>query len=124
MFSKRLAEIRKKRGLSQYELADRLGFSRGQISNYEQGKREPDHETLTKIADFFDVSIDYLLGRTDDPTMNRTNHNEEIDLKEALTKEEKRAHWGGRELTEEERKLIQRIIQAAIEREESATHTD
>jgi len=67
MFSKRLADLRKKRGLSQYELAKRLGCTRGQIGNYEQGTREPDHEMLTKIADFFDVSVDYLLGRTDDP---------------------------------------------------------
>lgn len=67
MFGKRLADLRKKRGLSQYELAERLGFTRGQIANYEQGKREPDHDTLMKIADFFDVSIDYLLGRTNIP---------------------------------------------------------
>ena len=65
MFSKRLADLRKKRGLSQYELAKRLGCTRGQIGNYEQGTREPDHEMLTKIANFFDVSVDYLLGRTD-----------------------------------------------------------
>ena len=67
MFGKRLASIRKKRGLSQYQLADKLGFSRGQIANYEQGKREPDYQTLIKIAEFFDVSTDYLLGATDNP---------------------------------------------------------
>ena len=65
LFAKRLSELRKAKGLSQYELADRLGFSRGQLANYEQGKRQPDHEVLGQLADFFEVSTDYLLGRTD-----------------------------------------------------------
>jgi len=63
MFSKNLVRLRKQANLTQYELAERLGFSRGQIANYEQGKREPDYEILGIIADFFDVSIDDLLGR-------------------------------------------------------------
>lgn len=63
MFNKKLIELRKNLKLSQYELAERLGFSRGKLANYEQGTRQPDFETLEKIADFFDVTIDYLLGR-------------------------------------------------------------
>ncbi|CAH0122594.1 hypothetical protein PAE9249_05166 [Paenibacillus sp. CECT 9249] len=66
MFARRLAELRNSRHLTQYELADRLQFSRAQIGNYEQGTREPDFQTLIIFADFFDVSVDYLLGRTDD----------------------------------------------------------
>lgn len=62
-FSKKLVEFRKKRGLTQYTLAEALGFSRGLISNYEQGRREPDYNTLKVFADFFDVSTDELLGR-------------------------------------------------------------
>lgn len=65
MFGKRLAELRNQKELSQYELADRLNLSRTQLANYEQGKREPDFETLVLLADFFEVSLDYLLGRTD-----------------------------------------------------------
>ncbi|SDE48767.1 Transcriptional regulator, contains XRE-family HTH domain [Paenibacillus sp. UNCCL117] len=65
MFGKRLAEVRTNKGLSQYELAERLGFSRAQIANYEQGTREPDFHTLIVFADFFEVSLDYLLGRTE-----------------------------------------------------------
>ena len=63
MFSKNLVKLRKQANLTQYELAERLSFSRGQVANYEQGKREPDYEILGIIADFFDVSIDELLGR-------------------------------------------------------------
>lgn len=66
MLGLRLANMRKKNKMTQQELADKLGFSRGQLANYEQGQREPDYDTLQKIADFFEVSTDYLLGRTDD----------------------------------------------------------
>ncbi|KPV41990.1 helix-turn-helix domain-containing protein [Alicyclobacillus ferrooxydans] len=61
-FGDRLARLRKNKGLSQYELADRLGFSRGKLANYEQGQREPDYATLKQLADFFEVTTDYLLG--------------------------------------------------------------
>jgi HTH-type transcriptional regulator, competence development regulator len=63
MLGETIAKLRKEKGLSQYELADRLGFSRGKLSNYEQGSRQPDYDTLKKIADYFEVSIDFLLGR-------------------------------------------------------------
>lgn len=68
MLKERLVILRTNKGLSQYELAKVLSLSRGQISNYELGTRQPDYETLAKIADYFNVSTDYLLGRTDDPT--------------------------------------------------------
>ncbi len=64
IFAKRLAELRKEYNLSQNALASKLGYSRGQIGNYELGSREPDFSTLIKIADFFNVSIDYLIGKT------------------------------------------------------------
>ncbi|PEO55590.1 transcriptional regulator [Bacillus toyonensis] len=63
MLGKKIAELRKNQKLSQYDLAERLGFSRGKLANYEQGQREPDYDTLKKIADYFEVSTDYLLGR-------------------------------------------------------------
>ncbi len=61
MFKKRLVKLRIDKGLSQYDLANALGLSRGQISNYELGTRHPDYETLAKIAAYFEVSTDYLL---------------------------------------------------------------
>ncbi|MEK3955407.1 helix-turn-helix domain-containing protein [Psychrobacillus sp. FSL K6-1464] len=61
MFGKNLAKLRKVKKLSQYDLAERTGLSRGQIANYEQGTRQPDFETLLNFADFFGVSTDYLL---------------------------------------------------------------
>lgn len=63
MFGKRLAELRNNKGISQYELASQMNLSRGQIANYEQGTREPDFATLIALADYFEVSLDSLLGR-------------------------------------------------------------
>ncbi|NFL87378.1 helix-turn-helix transcriptional regulator [Clostridium botulinum] len=73
-FKERLVTLRKEKDLTQYDLATQLGFSRGQIGNYEQGSREPDQETLLKIAKFFNVSSDYLLGISD--KRNYTDDNE------------------------------------------------
>jgi len=64
IFGENLAKLRKEKKLSQYELAEKMNFSRGKIANYEQGTRQPDFETLQMFADFFDVTTDYLLGRT------------------------------------------------------------
>lgn len=65
MFGKRLAALRKQKGMSQYDLAGQLDLSRGQLSNYELETREPDFETLRRITNYFDVSADYLLGFSD-----------------------------------------------------------
>lgn len=63
-FAQRLVSLRKERKFSQNALALALGYSRGQIANYELGSREPDFSTLIRIAEYFDVSIDYLIGRS------------------------------------------------------------
>ncbi|HHV79055.1 MAG TPA: helix-turn-helix transcriptional regulator [Firmicutes bacterium] len=66
-FASRLKELREAKGFSQRELAKLLVIAPSTLAMYELGQREPDFEIATKIADFFDVSVDYLLGRTDDP---------------------------------------------------------
>lgn len=67
----RLKEIRKAKGISQLKLAMELNTSQNTISRYETGEREPGLVELINIADYFDVSIDYLLERTDDPKIDR-----------------------------------------------------
>lgn len=59
-----LASLRKERGILQKEVATYLNVTVATISNYEKGVHAPDYETLIKLADFFDVSTDYLLRRT------------------------------------------------------------
>ena len=62
MFQERLKELRNEKGLSQTELAKELKVSQRSISSWETGFRQPDFETLRLIAEYFDVSTDYLLG--------------------------------------------------------------
>ncbi len=59
----RLKELRKKRKISQLKLAMDLNMNQNTISRYENLEREAYYKTLVKLADYFDVSIDYLLGR-------------------------------------------------------------
>ena len=63
-----LKELRAEKGLTQTELAKALGITRSRLSMYETGDREPDFETLELFADFFNVDVDYLLGRTEKTT--------------------------------------------------------
>ncbi|HML38524.1 MAG TPA: helix-turn-helix transcriptional regulator [Bacillota bacterium] len=63
MYNLRL--LREEKKLSQQKLANEFGVAQSQIQNYETGGYQPDIETLKKYADFFDVSVDFLLGRTD-----------------------------------------------------------
>ena len=65
----RLKELRKSKGISQLALATDLNANQNTISRYETGEREPGIMELIKIADYFHVSIDYLVGRTNDPRM-------------------------------------------------------
>lgn len=67
----RLKELRKSKNISQIKLAIDLNTNQNTISRYESGEREADYATLIAIADYFNVSIDYLLYRTDNPTINK-----------------------------------------------------
>ena len=62
----RLKELRKSRKISQLKLALDLNMNQNSVSRYENLERQADYETLIRFADYFHVSLDYLLGRTDD----------------------------------------------------------
>ena len=66
----RLKELRQQRHISQLKLAMDLGLNQNSISRYETGEREADYKTLIAFADYFNVSLDYLLERTDEPKIN------------------------------------------------------
>ncbi len=61
----RLAELRKERGLTQRQFAEKFGISGGNVCDYEKGRIEPSISRMIEFADFFEVSLDYLLGRSD-----------------------------------------------------------
>jgi transcriptional regulator with XRE-family HTH domain len=67
LMGERLAELRKDQGLTQKELADILGVDYRSYGNYERGENEPRDEVKLKIARYFNVSLDYLLGLTRQP---------------------------------------------------------
>lgn len=64
LLAERIKELREKKDLSQKQLAGILHISQSSISEYESGNQQPPIEMLMQLADFFDVNIDYLLGRT------------------------------------------------------------
>ena len=66
----RIRELRKARRITQLKMALDLDMSQNTIGRYESGEREPGIAELIRIADYFRVSIDYLVGRTDDPVMH------------------------------------------------------
>ncbi len=63
VFAKRLKELREKHLLTQEQLADKIATNKQTLSRYEKNQREPGINIVTKIADFFEVSVDYLAGR-------------------------------------------------------------
>ncbi len=78
MLQDRLRKLRVEKDITQQDMADFLGITRPAYTAYESGRRQPDNESLSKLADFFNVSVDYLLGRTDikNPTEPIAAHRE------------------------------------------------
>lgn len=72
-FAKRLKALREERNLSQSELSQVLGISRGSLSFYENNERTADIEILNKVSEYFDVTLDYLLGKSDNRTPENVN---------------------------------------------------
>jgi transcriptional regulator with XRE-family HTH domain len=68
-FGERVAELRIKSGFTQKVIGEKVGVTKSAFANYESGERHPNFETVVKIADALNVSVDYLLGRTDQPFM-------------------------------------------------------
>ena len=66
-----LRKLRKERGITQVSLQMKTGIEQALISKYETGERIPPTDVLIILADFYDVSIDYILCRTDNPEINR-----------------------------------------------------
>ena len=89
-----LKKIRKEKNITQIRLSIAAEVSQETISAYESGKALPSAETLIKIADFLDVSIDYLLDRTDNPVItnlnNKNDYDEIINIFSKLDKEQKK----------------------------------
>ena len=75
-FNMRLKELRLANGLTQKELAKSIEVGRTTISEYESGKIVPKHEGLLKLANYFNVSVDYLTGVSDEPATRQSNEHD------------------------------------------------
>jgi transcriptional regulator with XRE-family HTH domain len=106
MFSKRLKEIRLFNNLTQQAIADILGVARASISKYEAGISEPTIDTLIKVAKYFDVSIDYLLGNSNIPSIS--NSENKTDLSTALNL----INIGASVLTREKQDMLANLLKA------------
>ncbi|MBR8673105.1 helix-turn-helix domain-containing protein [Lactococcus lactis] len=83
-FSTRLKELRKKKGLTQKELAEKIGIQQGGYTNWETGKREPKLETVVQLAKILEATTDYLLG-FDDVNLFELNDEQLIDIQKEYT---------------------------------------
>lgn len=106
----RIKELAKKQGLSINSLEEKLGYSRNTIYNLKNSK--PSTERISEIADYFNVSTDYLLGRTDNPVIAGDSVTKtEIDLKKDATKS---FFYDGHELNDEDLDLISSLLEARM----------
>lgn len=71
MFTDIFVELLQKRGITPYRVAKETGISQGLMVEYKSGKKLPTLQNITKIADYLDCSVDYLLGRTENPEINK-----------------------------------------------------
>ena len=106
---KTLGALRENKGYTQRELAKILNISKSAIAMYETDKREPDNATLGRIADFFGVSFNDLLGHPDKPTPTTKEPKMPKDLKKILEQQE--IMFSGTPLDEEDKQEILDIIQ-------------
>ena len=90
LFNERLKDLRRKAGLSQSELAKSIGVSKSSINMYERGEREPGLELLEAIADFFNVDMNYLLGKSDVISESSNIDIQFLTLLSSMTEEDKK----------------------------------
>lgn len=122
MFRINLKKLREERNLSQAAFAKLIGVSQSAVGNWEAGSREPNLETMDKIADFFGVSVDYLLGR-DGQSVLLDNHpdNIEADIQDKLNEvlsqldaEDADLLFNGESLDPDSRELLAASIERTI----------
>ena len=103
MFAERLKSLRKEQNLTQEKIAEKLNISRGSYAQWETERTQPSSKSLETLANFFNVSTDYLLGNTD----NKNSTKFEDDLEESLNTA--RA-FSGKPISEHDREVMREIL--------------
>ena len=102
MIGQRIRDLRKQKRMSQTELAKSAGVSQTTVTAWETGKAEPSSSTVARLADIFNVTTDYLLGR---PNKQETKK-DDVELSD----DDVIMTWRGKPLSDEDRELIRRIM--------------
>ena len=108
-FSERLKELRKQAHLTQVELAKRLGLGQSSYADWERGKKNPTQENLIKLAQILNVSVDYLVGNSDEE-----NTNKELEDIELLFR------MNSKGLTDEEKEIFKKELIEFMEKRKKA----
>ena len=102
MIGQRIRDLRKQKRMSQTELAKSAGVSQTTVTAWETGKAEPSSSAVSKLADIFNVTTDYLLGRPD----KQETKKDDVELSD----DDVIMTWRGKPLSDEDRELIRRIM--------------
>lgn len=116
MLPQRLRKLRKENKKTQEDMAKLLGITRPAYTAYETGKRHPDYDSLEKIADFFNCTIDYLLGRTDNLVGIVNEDGAETDVYEQFLNNDETLTFKGVPIDDDKkRKKILKLIELELE---------
>lgn len=122
ILAKRLKSLRESKGFKQNFIAYKIGIKNNTLSGYESGARRPDPETLAKLADIYDVSTDYLLGRTDKKHYYDLTEKDEKEIQKDLEKMMEglndqsgySKYNDGEPMSDEDRELLKMSIENSI----------
>lgn len=103
----RISEQRTALSFTQKQAAAKIGIPRSTYAGYESGQREPSAERLQRIAELYRTSVDYLIGRTDEPTPSGASVSEN-DMKRIMNRQ---LHWDGVPLTDEDKRPIIELLE-------------
>lgn len=105
-FGQRLRMLRTEKNMTQEELGKLMNVGKASVSLYEKNERTPDQQTLMKTADYFDVSVDYLLGRSNERTLAKSNVVDLADKNVIMSFE-------GRPIPPEDIELMRRLLRGS-----------
>lgn len=114
MFAKRLKELRREKGKTQKDLANAIGVGRTTICEYENGNIVPKQEGLLKIANYFNVSVDYLTGVSNDPVLQNVSKLDDLlNMMHSviLNKDDTKVTYRGKELSLTQKLIVDQYIE-------------
>lgn len=121
---RRIAILRREAGMNQLDLAETLGLSQQAISKYENGKAEPDSDTLKQLSRLFNVSVDYIIGNSDKREHSSLNQKDEKDISKTLdmlmeqieNNENEPLNYNGERVDPEDMELLKDALGIALKR--------